>query len=65
MPFVETDLDNRIKQLQRAGIEPKSVMRGEQVRVVIITDPDGNQVVFAQGKGEKHRAVNDEATASP
>ena len=55
--FVETDLDDRIKQLKKAGIEPKSVSRGEQVSVVIITDPDGNQVVFAQGRGERHRAV--------
>jgi predicted enzyme related to lactoylglutathione lyase len=63
--FVETDVDDRIKQLQRAGIEPKSVVRGEQVSVAIITDPDGNQIVFAHGNGEKHRAVNGEATASP
>ena len=55
--LVETDLDDRIKQLKKAGIEPKSVSRGEQVSVVIITDPDGNQVVFAQGRGERHRAV--------
>ena len=55
--LVETDLDDRINKLKKAGIEPKSVMRGEQVSVAIITDPDGNQVVFAQGKGEKHRAV--------
>jgi hypothetical protein len=55
--LVETDLDDRINKLKKAGIEPKSVMRGEQVSVAIITDPDGNQVVFAQGRGEKHRAV--------
>jgi hypothetical protein len=55
--FVETDLDDRIKKLKKAGIEPKSVLRGDHVSVIIITDPDGNQVVFAQGKGEKHRAV--------
>ena len=55
--LVETDLDERIKQLKKAGIEPKSVIRGEQISVVTVTDPDGNQVVFAQGKGEKHRAV--------
>jgi hypothetical protein len=55
--LVDTDLDDRVKQLKKAGIEPKSVLRGDQVSVVIITDPDGNQVVFAQGKGEKHRAV--------
>jgi hypothetical protein len=50
--LVETDLDDRIKQLKKAGIEPKSVMRGEHVSVV-----DGNQVVFAHGKGEMHRAA--------
>jgi hypothetical protein len=55
--FVETDLDDRIKKLKKAGIEPKSVLRGDQISVVIITDPNGNQVVFAQGKGEKNRAV--------
>ena len=55
--FVETDLDDRIKQLKKAGIEPKSVSRGEQVSVVIVADPDGNQVVFAQGRGERYRAV--------
>ena len=43
--LVETDLDDRINQLKKAGIEPKSVMRREQVSVVIVTDPDGNQVV--------------------
>lgn len=58
--FVETDVDDRIKQLQIAGIEPKSAMRGEQVSVVI-----GDQIVFAEGKGEKHRVVNGEATVSP
>ena len=31
--LVETDLDDRIKQLKKAGIEPKSVMRGEHVSV--------------------------------
>jgi hypothetical protein len=34
--FVETDVDARIKQLQRVGIEPKSVVRGEQVSLAII-----------------------------
>ena len=57
MTLVETDLDDRINQLKKAGIEPKSVMRREQVSVVIVADPDGNQVVFAQGRGERYRAV--------
>src|SRR6476660_5255850 len=52
--LVETDMDDRINKLKKAGIEPKSVMRGEQVSVVIVTDPDANQVVFAQGNDEKH-----------
>ena len=55
--MVETDIEDRIQQLKKAGIEPKSVMRGDQVSVAIITDPDGNQIVFAQGKRHKHRAV--------
>jgi len=42
---------------KRAGIEPKSVFRGEYASVFMITDPNGNQPVFAHGKGEKHRAV--------
>ena len=62
--LVETDVEHRIKQLQKAGIQPKSVMLGDQVSVAIVSDPDGNQLVFAHGKGEKHRAVNGEVVAS-
>ena len=62
--LVETDVEHRIKQLQKAGIQPKSVMLGDQVSVAIISDPDGNQLVFAYGKGEKHRAVNGQVVAS-
>ena len=56
--FVESDFEGRVKTLKKAGIEPKQVLRGEHVSVIIITDPDGNQVVFAKGQGEKHRAVS-------
>ena len=56
--LVETDLDDRIKQLKKAGIEPKSVIRGEQFSVVNITEPDGKQVVYAHGTGERHRALD-------
>ena len=55
--LVETDFEERLKQLKKAGIEPRLVSRGEEVSVVIITDPDGNRIVFAQGKDEKHRAT--------
>ena len=33
------------------------LMRGEKLDVVILADPDGNQIVFAHGKAESHRAV--------
>jgi hypothetical protein len=55
--FVETDFEDRLKVLEKSGLKPKSVMRGDKVSVVIITDPDGNQIVFAQGKDPNHRAT--------
>ena len=55
--LVETDIDDRMAMLIRAGIKPKSFVKGDYVSVVTISDPDGNQVVFAQGKDEKHRAA--------
>src|SRR6478735_2107097 len=48
LTLVETDIDGRLKQLKQAGIEPRLVSRGEKVSVVMISDPDGNQIVFAQ-----------------
>jgi hypothetical protein len=55
--LVETDIDDRMAMLIKGGIKPRSFVKGDHVNVVTITDPDGNQVVFAQGKGEKHRAA--------
>ena|SRR5688572_30657377 len=55
--LVETDIDDRMAMLIKAGIKPRSFVKGDHVNVLTITDPDGNQVVFAQGKGEKHRAA--------
>ena len=55
--LVETDIDDRMTMLIRAGIKPRSFVKGDYVNVVTISDPDGNQVVFAQGKDEKHRAA--------
>jgi hypothetical protein len=54
LTLVETDIDGRLKQLKQAGIEPRLVSRGEKVSVVMISDPDGNQIVFAQGKDREH-----------
>ncbi len=55
--LVETDMDERMQMLTRAGIKPKSFVNGEFVSVITIADPDGNQIVFAQGKDQKHRAT--------
>jgi hypothetical protein len=55
--LVETDMSERMSMLTRAGIKPRSFMQGEAVSVIIIVDPDGNQVVFAQGKDEAHRST--------
>ena len=41
----------RAKQLKKAGIEPKSVMRGEQVSVVIVSDPDAQPSGVCAGYG--------------
>ena len=55
--LVETNMDERMKMLTMAGIKPKSFVNGEFVSIITITDPDGNQVVFARGKDENHRAT--------
>ena len=55
--LVETDMDERMKMLTMAGIKLKSFVNGVSVSIIAVTDPDGNQVVFAQGKDENHRAT--------
>jgi hypothetical protein len=55
--FVETDFEKRLIDLKAAGIQTLEPMRGEKLDVVILADPDGNQIVFAHGKAEGHRAV--------
>ena len=48
--LVETDFEKRLADLNTAGIPTEEPMRGEKLDVVILKDPDGNQVVFAHGK---------------
>jgi hypothetical protein len=55
--LVETNIDERMDMLMKAGIRPKSFIQGDAVSVVIIADPDGNQIVFAQGKDGSHRST--------
>lgn len=55
--LVETDVAGRIADLDAKNIVIESETNSEPIKLAIIRDPDGNQIVFAQGKGEKHRAV--------
>ena len=55
--LVETDVEERIADLEAKGIPISSAIRSESVAIAIIVDPDGNQIVFAQGKNPSHRAV--------
>lgn len=56
--LVETDMAGRIKDLEDKGIEIVSKTNSEQIKIAIVKDPDGNQIVFAQGQGETHKAVS-------
>jgi hypothetical protein len=55
--LVETDFEKRITDLEAAGLTTQKPMRSEQLDIVILQDPDGNQIVFAHGKTASHRAV--------
>ena len=43
-----TDLDAQIAELRKSGIEPGATMKSPKVNVVMIKDPDGNSIAFAQ-----------------
>jgi predicted enzyme related to lactoylglutathione lyase len=45
--IAETDLDGRLAQLTRNDIEHEGAQDATASRVAVITDPDGNRVVFA------------------
>ena len=43
-----SDLDEQVVDLRNAGIEPGAPMKNPKVNVVMIKDPDGNSIAFAQ-----------------
>jgi len=43
-----TDLDAQIASLRTLGIDPGEVMESGKARVVMIKDPDGNSIAFAE-----------------
>ncbi len=55
--LVETDVEARIADLEAKGIPVKTASRSDSVVLAIVADPDGNKIVFAQGKAPSHRAV--------
>jgi predicted enzyme related to lactoylglutathione lyase len=42
------DLDEQIAELRKSGIDPGAPMKSPKVNVVMIKDPDGNSIAFAQ-----------------
>ena len=45
-----SDVDEQIVALKRIGIDPGRIIDGPKVKVVMIRDPDGNSIAFAQAK---------------
>jgi predicted enzyme related to lactoylglutathione lyase len=44
------DLEEQMANLRRLGIEPGKTMSTPQVRVIMIKDPDGNSIAFAEAR---------------
>ena len=57
--LVENNVDRRIEDLEAKGIEiiASSGSDGDAVKTAMIKDPDGNQIVFAQGMDDIHRST--------
>ncbi|MFC4564115.1 VOC family protein [Nocardiopsis mangrovi] len=46
MVLDEPDLDVRVADLERAGIDNDGAQDATSSRILLVTDPDGNRVVF-------------------
>ena len=55
--LVEDDFGKRLKDLCAARYDIKKLIDSDGIKVAIIEDPDGNEVVFAQEQGGRHKAV--------
>ena len=51
------DLDAKLAELDAAGIAYVEPTRTDYVDTAIVTDPDGNQMVFAQAKSADNKAA--------
>ncbi|HEY4202225.1 MAG TPA: VOC family protein [Devosiaceae bacterium] len=56
--FAENDLTRRLRDLESKGIRVGPITDSDVIKTAIITDPDGNQIVFAQGMDENHRSTH-------
>ena len=48
MTLAVSDLDEQINDLRECGIDAGEPLRGPQVKVLMIKDPDGNSIAFAE-----------------
>jgi catechol 2,3-dioxygenase-like lactoylglutathione lyase family enzyme len=55
--FVVHRLDEALAAVKAAGIDHSEPMRTELVDTAIVTDPDGNQIVFAQAKSPANKVA--------
>ena len=50
MTLAVSDLDEQIKTLHQLGIDTEPPLVSSQVSVLMIKDPDGNSLAFAQAR---------------
>ena len=43
-----SDLEDQIEKMRRLGIEAKRPMASSRMKVVMVKDPDGNSIAFAE-----------------
>lgn len=48
-----TDLDEQLHDLRSKSLEASSITNSSLVKTATVTDPDGNQIVFAQPLSER------------
>lgn len=46
--FAVDDLDRTVAHFRKLGVETGEVMESEKTRIIMIEDPDGNSLAFAQ-----------------
>ena len=56
--LVDNDVDVRLADLKAKGITIDSTSSSDDVKTAIISDPDGNRIVFAQARNPANRAAS-------